>query len=59
MKVAEGISVGEVKDLLVSKYPDFEKLLSLRLAVNESYVEDDHVVMEEDEVVIIPPVSGG
>ncbi|MDH3649821.1 MAG: MoaD/ThiS family protein [Saprospiraceae bacterium] len=52
-------SVADVKRFLVAKYPDFEKLKSFSLAVNCNYVADDQLVKDGDEIVIIPPVSGG
>ena len=33
--------------------------LHLLYAVNQSYVSGDHVLHEKDEVVFVPPVSGG
>ena len=45
--------------LVQPKYPEFEKLKSLKFAVNEDYQEDGYRLKENDEVVIIPPVSGG
>ena len=59
IEVQEGVSVRETLELLKIQYADFEKLSSLRLAVNESYVEDDFMINEGDELVLIPPVSGG
>ncbi len=52
-------NLGELKEQLCLQYPDFKKLRSLSLAVNEEYQEDSFVLSEADEVVIIPPVSGG
>ena len=40
-------------------YPEFEKLRSFTIAVNAEYRSDDFVLSAQDEVVIIPPVSGG
>lgn len=54
-----GTTIAELKNMLVSDFPEFEKLRSLRLAINENYVEDDQIILPNDEVVIIPPVSGG
>ena len=51
--------LGELKAWLCQKYPDFQKLRSLSLAVNEEYQDDNFALTAEDEVVIIPPVSGG
>ena len=53
------VNVGQVKDKLIENYPEFEKLRSLKFAVNEDYQADDFQLKENDEVVIIPPVSGG
>ena len=51
--------MGDLKKALTKQYPEFEKLASLRFAVGEDYQEDDFELSEENEVVIIPPVSGG
>ena len=59
MEVAEKITVGELKTKLCETFPDFVKLRSLAIAVHESYQQDDFVLSEQDEIVIIPPVSGG
>ncbi|WP_109831162.1 MoaD/ThiS family protein [Reichenbachiella versicolor] len=59
LKVDEGITVKDMLTLVKRKFPDFEKLTSLLLAVNEEYVEENHIVESGDELVLIPPVSGG
>lgn len=57
--VSEGASLGELRAKVTAAYPEFEKLSSLRFAINEDYQEDDYVLNPNDEVVVIPPVSGG
>lgn len=52
-------TAGALKQHLLHTWPYFQTLDSLRLAVNESYVNDEHTIGEGDEVAIIPPVSGG
>ena len=59
IEVAGDATVATVRHKLVSEYPGFQALASLQLAVNAEYVEDTHVLNENDEVVLIPPVSGG
>ena len=59
VETPEELSVGKLKDQLVRDFPDFAALRSLALAVNGEYATDDLVVRGQDEVVIIPPVSGG
>jgi len=57
--VENEVAVGDVRSLLIETYPEFDKLASLRFAVNTDYVTDEFILSEGDEVVIIPPVSGG
>ncbi|NET38454.1 MAG: MoaD/ThiS family protein [Cyanothece sp. SIO1E1] len=52
-------TVGSLKAHLCATYPEFERLASFAIAVNEAYQLDDFAISEGDEVVIIPPVSGG
>ena len=57
--IEEHATVGSIKKMLSEQHPDFVKLKSLKLAVNEHYVDDEVVVKDQDEIAIIPPVSGG
>ena len=59
LELVAASSVSDLKAKLLELYPDFNSLASLQLAVNAEYVKDDHVLTENDEVVLIPPVSGG
>lgn len=52
-------TIGEIKEELINQFSDFAALRSLKFAVNEDYQNDDFQVSEGDEIVIIPPVSGG
>jgi len=52
-------SVSDLKCVISKKYPEFEKLTSLAIAVNSEYAKDDILLNENDEIAIIPPVSGG
>ena len=44
---------------LSKDYPEFNMLSSIRFAINETYVGDEAVLNDNDEVILIPPVSGG
>ena len=59
-EIKEGCTVRELWEALQKEYP---KLASpgvrLLYAVNQDYVSGDHVLKERDEVVFVPPVSGG
>ncbi len=54
-----GDTISALKQNLFQHYPEFSKLKSLAFAVGEDYQEDTYGLHENDEVVIIPPVSGG
>ncbi len=59
LELPNGADVALLKNELCNRFPDFQKLKSLAIAVNEEYQLDDFGLNEKDEVVIIPPVSGG
>ncbi|MEO0900310.1 MAG: MoaD/ThiS family protein [Bacteroidota bacterium] len=52
-------TVGGLKEALLKEFPAFVDLASLRIAVNEAYAEDETPISTSDEIVLIPPVSGG
>lgn len=52
-------TVADLKEQLSGQFPAFGQLKSLRIALNETYAEDPMVLKENDEIVLIPPVSGG
>ena len=52
-------TVLDLKEGLMKQYPGYTELKSLKFAINENYQDDSYALHEGDEVVIIPPVSGG
>lgn len=52
-------TVEHLRHLLLDRFPALGHLRSLAIAVNESYADDDLVLSGADEIVLIPPVSGG
>ena len=56
----EGATVGDLEDQLGREYPRLKPLLaSLAFAVDEEYRARDHALRDDDEVALIPPISGG
>lgn len=53
------LTAGGLKNELEDRFPELKKLASYLVAVNNEYAEDDRVIGPEDEIAIIPPVSGG
>lgn len=52
-------TVGELRSWLTNRYPSLTNLRSLFIAVNQDYADDAVPLKESDEIVLIPPVSGG
>ena len=52
-------SVSEFKMNLFLQYPRLEALSSMYVAVNSAYADEAATLGEEDEIALIPPVSGG
>jgi molybdopterin synthase sulfur carrier subunit len=52
-------TVDELLNYLKFEYPAFKDLTSLLVAINDEYANTAAVIENEDEVAIIPPVSGG
>ncbi len=44
---------------LAGRYPQFGGLSSLAIAVNQEYADEDQQLSGEEEIALIPPVSGG
>ncbi|MCB0650168.1 MAG: MoaD/ThiS family protein [Saprospiraceae bacterium] len=59
VELREGANVADLKALLFNLYPEFERLASFAIAVNEAYRDDEYILSEGSEIVIVPPVSGG
>lgn len=55
----EGTNVATLKELLYQNYPKMKQLRSLRVAVNNEYVDEEVVLSGKEEIALIPPVSGG
>lgn len=51
--------VSDLVNQLHDQFPALTGIRSLLIAVNGEYAEADHVLMQHDEIALIPPVSGG
>jgi molybdopterin synthase sulfur carrier subunit len=55
-----GTSVAAVRDRLIGEHPELAQWRDItRFGVNLQFVESDTLLQNGDEVVLIPPVSGG
>jgi molybdopterin synthase sulfur carrier subunit len=52
--------VAAVRDRLIADYPELAPLKDItRFGINLSFAEPETILHPDDEVVLIPPVSGG
>lgn len=60
LTLPDGATVADVRDRLLCDRPELEQWRGVtRFGVNLQFVEDNAVLQNGDEVVLIPPVSGG
>ncbi len=53
------LSVAVFLENMKKQYPALADLSSILVAVNNEYAESDMILADNDEVALIPPVSGG
>lgn len=52
-------TVQQLRFFLMKQYPALKKLSSLAIAVNNKYAQEEDNITIDDEIALIPPVSGG
>ena len=52
-------NVAELKAHLLSTFPAFKDYFEFRIAVNQEFALEDQALTGNEEIAIIPPVSGG
>lgn len=60
LEFPQGTSVIEVRDRLIQEHPELYQWRDItRFGINLQFVEPETLLNDGDEVVLIPPVSGG
>ena len=59
MDIEEHSQIAQVKERLTKEYQGFDRIGNIRFAVNDEYEDDSYILKDNDELIIIPPVSGG
>lgn len=60
LELPEGVSVADASIEIARRYPPLEKHLPrIAYAVNQEYQPHATILMDGDELALIPPVSGG
>lgn len=60
LSIADDATVADLWSALVGRWPQLDALgSSVSFAVNQEYAVRSRVLRNDDEVAVIPPVSGG
>ncbi|MGK7396592.1 MAG: molybdopterin converting factor subunit 1 [Candidatus Cyclobacteriaceae bacterium M3_2C_046] len=59
LEMTQGQSVSDLKNKLQADYPGLSDLRSVMVAINNEYAKNDQLIEQNDEIALIPPVSGG
>jgi sulfur-carrier protein len=60
LTLPEATTVAAVRDRLIAEHPELAEWKDLtRFGINLEFVEPDTALQDGDELVLIPPVSGG
>ncbi|MCK4443470.1 MAG: MoaD/ThiS family protein, partial [Thermoplasmata archaeon] len=60
MELDNGSTLGDLLEEIFEVHPKLEKWsASIVCSVNKKYANDDRVLVEGDEIALLPPVSGG
>ncbi len=60
VELPDGATVGDLRRALADRYPRLAELAAKSAAaVNAEFAEDGRVLAEEQEIALLPPVSGG
>ena len=52
-------SVKALREEIHNSFPEFSTIKGFMIAVNQEYATDEMEITAQDEIAIIPPVSGG
>ncbi len=59
VEIAEGATVQDLKTKLESDFDALKRLKSYFIAVDEEYADENQALSSNNEIALIPPVSGG
>lgn len=59
LDVSEDCDLLELQEKLKASFPQLESIVHFSIAVNRAYVKQNMRINANDEIALIPPVSGG
>ncbi len=60
LEIQPGTTVAKLKKVLKDYFPQLKNLdNNLIIAVNSEFTEDNQILKENDQIALLPPLSGG
>ncbi len=60
LELTEATTVGQLRALLATRHPPLARLLTIcKMGCNDEFADDDQVLHNGDDVLVLPPSSGG
>lgn len=59
MELEDDSTTADLRHRLEQQHPRLKEILKYAIAINQTYIHEDVVLKDTDEIAIIPPVSGG
>jgi molybdopterin converting factor subunit 1 len=59
LEVSERCDLNELRESLKNKFPKLESIVHFSIAINKAYAKENRMINSNDEIALIPPVSGG
>ncbi|HUM47177.1 MAG TPA: MoaD/ThiS family protein [Chitinophagales bacterium] len=59
LELNDSYDMEALKQVLEEKFPRLKQLSSFRIAINSHFASPREIITEQDEIAILPPVSGG
>jgi len=59
IQVENNCTILKLKENLEKQFPKLKGLKSFSFAINQDYADNNSIINAHDEVVLLPPVSGG
>ncbi len=59
VRLAKQTTVGDLRKMILQMHPALSTRVPFMIAVNHKVADDSTPISQQDEVAILPPVSGG
>ena len=59
MELSENALIKNLLSMILTRYPDIKYIKNIKVSVNYEIVNPNTILNDNDEVALLPPISGG